>query len=212
TLAAGERWAWMKGRTASITAGYTSSPVMSNVQNRKSTRSTILTWLRGLRTARFFGAAVTGLKVLISYFRTTLPRPLPVRRTGATAPNAADCSSTGTTIRHSRISARGEAPITPRDSTSSCLMMSLKTRRQKDWRYCMQCGVLFYENFPSVCPKGAGHLPAGFNFVLPHDVAEDAKNQKDWRYCVYCGALFWDGSSNLGLCPAAPGGGFHLNA
>jgi hypothetical protein len=84
--------------------------------------------------------------------------------------------------------------------------------RQKDWRYCMQCGVLFFENFPSVCPKGGGHLPAGFNFVLPHDVAEDAKNQKDWRYCVYCGALFWDGSSNLGLCPAAPGGGFHLNA
>ena len=83
---------------------------------------------------------------------------------------------------------------------------------QANWRYCVKCGGLFFGGYQNVCPKGGSHIPAGFNFVLPHDAAEDANNQANWRYCVGCGGLFWDGSSHLGLCPGASGGGFHLQA
>jgi hypothetical protein len=87
---------------------------------------------------------------------------------------------------------------------------------QSNWHYCLQCGGLFFDGyadkgFEGVCPKGGKHVPAGYNFVLPHEVTEDANNQAHWRYCVTCAALFWDGDSNKGLCAGAkPGGGFHL--
>jgi hypothetical protein len=87
---------------------------------------------------------------------------------------------------------------------------------QAQWRYCVQCGALFYDGYPdksfqNVCPKGGNHIPAGHNFVLRHDVPEDAHNQAQWRYCGTCGAIFWNGDSDKGLCPGAQGGGFHLH-
>jgi hypothetical protein len=89
---------------------------------------------------------------------------------------------------------------------------------QGHWRYCVQCGGLFFDGYPdkhfqNACPKGGSHAPAGYYFVLPHDVPEDAHNQTTWRYCIQCGGIFWDGNSNLGPCPGAnTGGGFHLRA
>jgi hypothetical protein len=89
---------------------------------------------------------------------------------------------------------------------------------QAQWRYCVQCGGLFFDGYPdkhfqNACPKGGSHAPAGYHFVLPHDVAEDAHNQATWRYCIQCGGLFWDGNSNKGPCPGAKsGGGFRLRA
>jgi hypothetical protein len=89
---------------------------------------------------------------------------------------------------------------------------------QGQWRYCVQCGGLFFDgyadkHFQNACPKGGSHAPAGYQFVLPHDVPEDAHNQATWRYCIQCGGIFWNGNANLGPCPGAKsGGGFHLRA
>ncbi len=77
---------------------------------------------------------------------------------------------------------------------------------QAGWRFCAKCGGLFWDGDPNskgICPKdGAGHAAAGYNFVLPHDLGEDAKNQANWRFCAKCGGLFWDGDPNSkGVCP-----------
>lgn len=50
-----------------------------------------------------------------------------------------------------------------------------------------------------------GHVAQGYNFALPHDVAESAWAQKDWRYCHKCHAMFYDGYPNKGVCPAGGG-------
>src|SRR6267143_3569500 len=59
-------------------------------------------------------------------------------------------------------------------------------KNQANWRYCVQCGALFFDgyadkSFQNLCPRGDGHVPAGFNFVLPHDLPESANNQASWR-------------------------------
>lgn len=87
---------------------------------------------------------------------------------------------------------------------------------QKNWRFCSECHALFFapDQLPAgVCPKGGRHQPLGWNFYLPNDQqgATDATGQKDWRFCLNCHGLFFDGFAHKGVCPAAPGGGFHIH-
>jgi hypothetical protein len=45
---------------------------------------------------------------------------------------------------------------------------------QRDWRFCNKCGVIFFDGLPGkgVCPGGGSHLPAGFNYVMLHDLRD----------------------------------------
>jgi hypothetical protein len=80
---------------------------------------------------------------------------------------------------------------------------------QKDWRYCQDCHVMFYDGYPDkgVCASGGAHRASGFHFVLPHDIPFSGQSQKNWRYCEKCHSLFFDGYAQKGICPAA--GGHH---
>jgi hypothetical protein len=67
---------------------------------------------------------------------------------------------------------------------------------------------MFFNGFPTkgVCPADcAGHHAAGFNFVLPHVVAETATAQQDWRFCRKCQAMFFNGFPTKGVCKAGGG-------
>ena len=86
---------------------------------------------------------------------------------------------------------------------------------QREWRFCGRCGGLFWnwdQNFKGVCPRGGEHSATGWNFILPTADAGGVQGKAEWRFCARCGGLFWDGDSNKGVCPGAPGGGFHLQA
>jgi hypothetical protein len=82
---------------------------------------------------------------------------------------------------------------------------------QKDWRYCTKCHTIFFDGYADKgrCAAGAGHVAAGYNFVLPHDVAETPTAQKDWRFCNKCHEMFFDGYADKGHCAA---GGGHVAA
>lgn len=89
---------------------------------------------------------------------------------------------------------------------------------QKDWRFCSKCHSLFWapsENAAeSICPLDfAPHQPLGWNFYLPndHQGANAGTGQSEWRFCANCQGLFWNDDAFKGVCPGAPGGGFHLN-
>lgn len=64
---------------------------------------------------------------------------------------------------------------------------------QDSWRYCKQCGVLFFDGLPSdkgVCSGGtAGHVADGLMFLLPHDrkggIAPKPLAWEDWRKLVF---------------------------
>jgi hypothetical protein len=83
---------------------------------------------------------------------------------------------------------------------------------QGEWRFCEKCKGLFFDgyNIKGVCPadRPGGHRAAGFNFVIPHDVASTETSQRDWRYCNNCYGMFFDGYPKKGVCPA--NGGSHL--
>ena len=98
---------------------------------------------------------------------------------------------------------------------------------QPDWRFCGKCNGLFWApggNPAGVCPMdGSNHHPDGWLFFLPNQPSDPdnpdeqpgpvpASGQADWRFCANCNGLFWAGSAFKGLCPGAPGGGFHLHA
>ncbi len=70
---------------------------------------------------------------------------------------------------------------------------------------------MFFNGHPftkGVCPGPvrAGHEAAGFNFLLPHNGAEDATHQARWRNCSKCQGLFFEPHNVEGDCPA---GGMH---
>jgi hypothetical protein len=69
---------------------------------------------------------------------------------------------------------------------------------------------MFFDGFPTkgVCSAGSAHEAAGFNFVLPHDIAGD---QANWRFCHKCNAMFFDGFPTKGVC-SAPGPSTHQAA
>jgi hypothetical protein len=97
---------------------------------------------------------------------------------------------------------------------------------QPNWRFCQNCHGLFWapnKQPAGACPIGDKHVPQGWFFFLPNqpsdpDVPEELPGpipptgQPRWRFCANCHGLFWDGSAFKGLCPGAPGGGFHLHA
>ena len=90
---------------------------------------------------------------------------------------------------------------------------------QASWHYCDKCYGLFWfdprakDIDKGKCPRdGEPHWKMGHNFVLPHDVPENAQRQGGWRFCVNCHGLFFDGYASKGVCAASRGGGFHLNA
>src|SRR4051812_41310585 len=81
--------------------------------------------------------------------------------------------------------------------------------RQANWRFCNKCEVLFFNGYPNKgsCATGGAHVAQGFNFLLPHDVAETSSEQRNWRFCNKCKAMFFDGFPVKGSCPA---GGAHV--
>lgn len=79
-------------------------------------------------------------------------------------------------------------------------------QHQPNWSFCRKCAGMFWngnEHFKGTCPKDSGsHEAAGFNFVLPHHVNDNAQNQKNWRFCNKCAGLFWNGDPrSSGSCP-----------
>ncbi|OUJ70464.1 hypothetical protein BXP70_24195 [Hymenobacter crusticola] len=66
---------------------------------------------------------------------------------------------------------------------------------------------MFYDGYPDKgrCAAGDGHAAAGYNFVLPHDVAATATTQAAWRYCGKCHGMFYDGYPDKGTCPSGGG-------
>jgi len=79
---------------------------------------------------------------------------------------------------------------------------------QRDWRFCHKCQAMFFDGFPTKgsCAAGGTHEAMGYNFVLPHDVAETPTAQQNWRFCHKCQAMFFDGFPAKGTCAA---GGAH---
>jgi hypothetical protein len=85
---------------------------------------------------------------------------------------------------------------------------------QNQWRFCGNCGSLFWEGDPAttgVCPAGDTHVAAGWWFVIPVTPGSQG-GQRDWRFCAKCHGLFFDGYPAKGICAGSPGGGIHLNA
>jgi hypothetical protein len=91
---------------------------------------------------------------------------------------------------------------------------------QAEWRFCGRCSGLFWgppgEVQQTVCPAGGAHTipPGSWNFSLPaaQTGASETSGQPQWRFCANCHSLYWNGDSIKGVCPAALGGGFRLNA
>jgi hypothetical protein len=79
---------------------------------------------------------------------------------------------------------------------------------QSEWRFCHKCQSMFFNGYPTkgLCPGGGEHEAAGYNFVLPHDVAGTGNMQTDWRFCEKCQVMFYDGYPGKGVCPS---GGEH---
>src|SRR5262249_45424249 len=73
---------------------------------------------------------------------------------------------------------------------------------QASWRYCQKCHGMFFDGYPTkgLCPAGDAHVPAGYDFVLPHDAP--GPGQADWRFCHRCMSLFFDGYPSKGRCAA----------
>ncbi|MBL7814155.1 MAG: hypothetical protein JNL70_04040 [Saprospiraceae bacterium] len=74
---------------------------------------------------------------------------------------------------------------------------------QKAWRYCTKCFVLYYDGYPQkgTCAGGGGHIAAGYNFNLPHDIPATPNTQAAWRFCRKCNGMFFDGYPQKGACP-----------
>ncbi|MEV0712871.1 hypothetical protein [Nocardia aurea] len=93
---------------------------------------------------------------------------------------------------------------------------------QPDWRFCVQCAVLYFDGHQDGnkgdckgAPAGQrGHRPAGYNFVLPFNTAPTAHAQDKWRNCWKCQAMYFDGHTdgNKGRCPSGGGHEGHGDA
>jgi hypothetical protein len=86
-------------------------------------------------------------------------------------------------------------------------------KSQKDWRFCDKCRSIFWvASFEaSACPGNqGGHVPQGFNFVLPHDVPEEpGKSQKGWAFCKKCHSMHWTQAPNPQKKKICAGGDAH---
>jgi hypothetical protein len=98
---------------------------------------------------------------------------------------------------------------------------------QPQWRFCVQCGSLFFEGDGTntgVCPGGGTHLarPRNLRYVIPYTPDSQGgqqvprtpgsqDSQQYWRYCDSCHGLFFDGYPSKGICVGSRGGGIHIN-
>jgi hypothetical protein len=85
---------------------------------------------------------------------------------------------------------------------------------QKNWRFCYQCFGMFYDadnqrDSNIRCPAGGFHRAYGYNFVLPHDVAEGPNTQKNWRFCPQCFGMFYDAPNQREMKNRCPASDFH---
>ena len=124
-----------------------------------------------------------------------------------------------TTLFSNFSNALAESEYPPFCPPSGCPPLPIPNA-QENWRYCNKCQSMFYlgaegssyEKRRGVCAAGGVHEPAGYNFVLPHDVPGTPTAQTDWRYCNKCQSMFYlgaEGSSyekRRGVCAA---GGVH---
>jgi hypothetical protein len=69
---------------------------------------------------------------------------------------------------------------------------------QDRWHFCKKCGVMHFAPSKGPCVAGDEHEAQGFNFTLPHGIAEAPFTQRDWRFCRKCHGLFFGG--NPGRC------------
>ncbi len=85
---------------------------------------------------------------------------------------------------------------------------------QNNWRYCGKCHALFFDGYPDKgkCPADGAHEAIGYNFVLPHNIAETPNAQKDWEFCVKCNGMFFNGYPDKGKCPTGGGHQHHPEA
>ncbi len=85
---------------------------------------------------------------------------------------------------------------------------------QASWRFCGKCSTMFFDGYPQkgACPGAAkkikidGHVAAGYNFILPHDIPASTNSQTTWRFCNKCNTMFFDGYPQKGVCSV---GGAH---
>jgi hypothetical protein len=86
---------------------------------------------------------------------------------------------------------------------------------QSAWYLCGKCLGLFWSgniSAASVCPKGGGPHDRGdfnrpeFNYLLPHDINDDATRTKNFQFCGNCGGLFYNSGIFRSVCPK---GGVH---
>ncbi len=79
------------------------------------------------------------------------------------------------------------------------------------WRYCRQCGQLFYlPNInASVCAAGGLHSSGTGAYNLRLDSDPESLGQRGWRHCGKCQTLFHDIEGAFGVCAA---GGPHETA
>jgi hypothetical protein len=86
--------------------------------------------------------------------------------------------------------------------------------QQDKWRYCDKCFALHFDGFATSGRCAVqGHVAAGLNFSLRHDVNDPGQDQ--WRYCSKCSSMYYDGYRPKGVCPqggehAAAGFNFNL--
>jgi hypothetical protein len=82
-------------------------------------------------------------------------------------------------------------------SASGSLAWATQTLAQRQWRYCVDCGVLFHQGSGrGKCPKNAeGHKAMGFEFVLDYTQgscsSDTPRKQGSWRKCSKCLAMYW---------------------
>jgi M6 family metalloprotease-like protein len=77
------------------------------------------------------------------------------------------------------------------------------------WRYCKECGQLFYlPNVSlSVCKvNGQTHVPGTGDYRLRRDDDPESLGQRGWSHCGKCQCLFHEIDGNRGVCAA---GGAH---
>jgi endonuclease/exonuclease/phosphatase family metal-dependent hydrolase len=82
---------------------------------------------------------------------------------------------------------------------------------QSGWRWCSNCGGLFYEPEAknSICPAtNSNHNFWVENYALLYDCNSPTSHSQDgWRYCTKCKGLFFGGFIGKGVCPVTDANG-----
>lgn len=85
------------------------------------------------------------------------------------------------------------------------LRCAIAQQFQDEWRFCPKCHLVFAGETGSHCPAGGAHEPAGWTFLMFHDLPDGPRLQAGWRFCPRCHGLFWPPSA----ADACAGGGSH---